>query len=267
MPDPQLPVPVPVTKAQLFRARALEAIDSREGLDELITIVPSRSLFALTAIAAVLLAALAWGVFGRVPIVERGAGVVSSRGGTSIVAASANGTLTSGPLPIGMAVRRGAVVARLRTAALETSPLRAPIDGTIVDVRERPFANVKRGDPVVTIEPAGATLEVVGFVDFRANPPVAEGTVARVTPIDDSGVAIAPVPGHVVLAAPEPATAARVGTVLGNDSLAATLHGTVREVTIALDADAVKGAPGSPYSIVLVVEEVSPLAFLFPRER
>ena len=256
-----------VAKTPLFRARALEAIDSREGLDELMTIVPSRSLYALMAIGAVLLGALVWGIFGRVPIVERGAGVVTSTSGTSVVPASADGMLVADPLPIGTVVSRGRVLARLRTAALESSPLRAPVDGTIVDVRARAFANVKRGDPILTIEPGGAALQIVGFVDYRADPPVTSGMVARVTPIDDSGVARSPIRGHVVAAAPEPATAARVASILGNETLAASLSSSLREVTVAIDGDASKPAAGSPYSIVLVTGEVSPLAFLFPRER
>jgi hypothetical protein len=265
MADPPVP-PRTSSKAPLFRARALEAIDSREGLDELMTIVPARSLYALVAVVAVLLAALGWGIFGRVPIVERGAGVVAATGGTRVVAALADGILPSDPLPIGTVVTRGTVVARLRTAALESSPLRAPIDGTIVDVRQRAGANVKRGDGIVTIEPAGATLHVAGFVDFRADPPIVPGMNARVTPVDDSGVAIAPIRGHVVFSAPEPATPARIASVLGNDAVAATLHGTLREVSVTLDGDA-KAAAGNPCEIVLVVDEVSPLAFLFPRER
>jgi hypothetical protein len=254
-------------KAPLFRERALEAIDTREGLDELMTIVPARSLYALVAVVAVLAAALGWAIFGRVPIVERGTGVVASSGGTVTVAALADGLLTRDPLPIGTQVRRGTVVARLRTAALESSPVRAPIDGTIVDVRERAGAAVKRGDAVVTIEPAGATLRVVGFVNFRASPPVVAGMSARVTPVDDSGVAIAPIRGTISSAAPEPATAARIAAVLGNDGAGSSPHGTLREVSIALDGDASAAAAGNPCTIVVVVDEVSPLAFLFPRER
>jgi len=265
--DPSAPSGPASPNTQLFRARALEAIDSREGLDELMTIIPSRSLYALIAIGVVLVSGLIWGIFGRVPLVERRAGVVAANGGASIVPAMADGMLISDPLPIGTSVTRGEVLARLRTAALESSPLRAPVDGTIVDVRARGFANVKRGDPVLTIEPAGASLQLVGFVEYRADPPIVPGTAARVTPIDDSGIVTTPIQGHVAIAAPEPATAARVASILGSESLAATLSSTLREVTIAIDSNSAKPAPGSPYSIVLVTGEVSPLAFLFPRGR
>jgi hypothetical protein len=264
MPDSSSPSSTSSGKSSLFRARALDAIDSREGLDELMTIVPERSLYALTAIVVLLVALLLWGIFGRVPIVERGAGVVASSGGTSIVSAPADGTLISGPLPIGSVVTSGRVIARVRTGALEDVPLRAPLDGTIVDVRVRGNVAVKRGDPIVTIEPSGAVLRIVGFVDYRAQPQVVPGMAARVTPIDDSGVAPAALRGRVDAAAPEPATAARVATVIANGSLAATLGGTVREVSITIDGDAGKITPGSPFSIVLVTGEVSPLAFLFP---
>jgi hypothetical protein len=267
MPDSSSPSTTTSGKSSLFRARALDAIDSREGLDELMTIVPERSLYALGAIVVLLVAVLLWGIFGRVPIVERGAGVVSSSGGTSIVSASADGTLISGPLPIGATVTRGAVIARVQTSALEDVPLRSPLDGTIVDVRVRGNVAVKRGDPIVAIEPSGAQLRIIGFVDYRAQPPVVPGMVARVTPIDDSGVAPAALRGRVDAAAPEPATAARVAAVIANGSIAATLAGTVREVSITIDGDPRKVTPGSPFSIVLVTGEVSPLAFLFPIDR
>ncbi|MBD5603986.1 MAG: hypothetical protein IAI48_02680, partial [Candidatus Eremiobacteraeota bacterium] len=133
--------------------------------------------------------------------------------------------------------------------------------------RVRGAAALRRGDVVATIEPSGAPLRIVGFVDYRARPEVVPGMTARVTPIDDSGVALAPMRGRVEAAAPEPATAARVAAVIANGNLAATLGGTVREVSIALGGSATSVTAGSPYTIVLVTGEVSPLAFLFPLDR
>ncbi len=245
----------------------MDAIDSREGLDELMTIVPERSLYAVIAVAVLLVALFAWGLFGRIPVVERGAGVVAAAAGTALVTDTVDGTLRFGPLPIGSIVSRGQVVARVRTSALEDVPLRAPADGVIVDVRVRGAAALRRGDLVATIEPSGAPLRIVGFVDYRARPEVVPGMTARVTPIDDSGVALAPMRGRVEAAAPEPATAARVAAVIANGNLAATLGGTVREVSIALGGSATSVTAGSPYTIVLVTGEVSPLAFLFPLDR
>ena len=250
----------------LFRERALEAIDSLDGLDELITIVPARSWIALAAIGTLLLVLVVWGVFGRVPVVKRGAGIVSAAGGQQTAIAPAAGVLIAEPLPIGSVVEPGEVVARIRTAMLETVPLRAAVGGRVVDVRHRISDVVKRGDPIVTIEPQGARLSVEGFVEYSVRRPIAVGTAAELKPLDESSGLASPERGTIVAAAPQPASAERVAAILGNDRVA---RDPARDERSRSDdrrrrQRAASFPAGAPFDIAVVTDEVSPLQFLFP---
>jgi hypothetical protein len=255
--------------ANLFRASALRAVDTLDGLDEVMTIVPARSWIALSALSVALLAGILWAIFGRVPVVVRGTGVIAGSGGTRPVVVLSDGYLVDSPLPIGATVRRGDVIARVRTSAMETSPLRAPVAGVVIDVAFGAGAAVKPGDTIVTLEPLGATPVVDAFVGFRSDRPVLPGMTARVTPIDVSGTPGRALRGLVLSSAPAPASDQRMRTVLGSESLAAAVaNQSTREVTIALQHYAAGRLPaGAPCSVVVTVDQVSPLAFVLPRDR
>jgi len=250
----------------LFRARALESIDSIDGLDEVMTIVPARSWIALAAIGVFLLALIGWGVFGTMPIVVRGAGVVSASGGLRSAIAPATGFIVSGPLAIGTTVAPGDVIARVRTAMLETIPLRAEIYGFVVDLKHRNNEAVVRGDPIATIQPQGTHLTIDGFVQYGVRQSIGPGTPAEVKPLDETATLASPMRGTIVAAAPYPASAERISSVLGNDRVASELRGTsLREVTIDVRGGTLPA--GAPYSIAVVTSEVSPLRYLFPNAR
>lgn len=252
----------------LFRERALEAIDSIDGLDELITIVPARSWIALAAIGTLLITLVVWGVLGRVPIVERGAGIATTGGGPQNAIAPAAGVIIAGPLVIGTIIERGDVIARVRTSRLETIPVRATLRGRVIDVKHRTSDAVGRGDPIVTIEPIGTTTTIEGFVEYGVRQPIAPGTPAEIKPLDESSTLASPIRGVIVAAAPQPATAERIAAVLGNDRVASSLHGTsAREVTIDVRDAPDRFPAGAPYAIAVVTDEVSPLRYLFPHAR
>jgi hypothetical protein len=59
----------------VFRDEAVAAIDAVDRLDEAMTIVSARSAIALSAIGLLVLLALAWAVFGTIPVTVTGRGV------------------------------------------------------------------------------------------------------------------------------------------------------------------------------------------------
>jgi HlyD family secretion protein len=109
------------TQDRLFRAKALARHTSPEGLDTLLEITTLRGWVALAALAAVVLAALVWGVLGRVPQQVTGQGIMVREGGVYRVQASGGGRIDSVLVEPGATVRRGQVVAILAQPELRTS--------------------------------------------------------------------------------------------------------------------------------------------------
>ncbi len=68
----------------MFRDEAVAAIDAVDRLDEAMTIVSARSAIALSAIGLLVLLALAWAVFGTIPVTVTGRGVFA-RGARAVV--------------------------------------------------------------------------------------------------------------------------------------------------------------------------------------
>ena len=63
-------------KRPLFRAEALERLSSPEQLDQLMQIVTLRSWLPLATLAGLLFCALAWSIFGHIPVTTSGQGVI-----------------------------------------------------------------------------------------------------------------------------------------------------------------------------------------------
>ena len=63
-------------RESVFRAAALDRLSSPEQLDERMRVVSARAWLALAALGALLLAAVLWGILGRLPLKARGDGRV-----------------------------------------------------------------------------------------------------------------------------------------------------------------------------------------------
>ena len=73
---PRKSQPTAPSKSSLFRPEALERLSSPEQLDQLMQIVTLRSWLPLATLGGLLLCAVAWGVFGRIPVTTSGQGVI-----------------------------------------------------------------------------------------------------------------------------------------------------------------------------------------------
>ncbi len=91
-----------------------------EQLDRLLTVTTTRSWLALIAIAALILAALLWSIFGSISSYVEGQGRLSSRG-RQLASASAPGTGTLSRLLVhkGDSVKNGQVVAEIDAPEVE----------------------------------------------------------------------------------------------------------------------------------------------------
>ncbi len=106
-------------RSQIFRDAALERLSSPERLDSLIQVVRPRVWLAWAPLAAAVLAALAWGIWGSVASTVSGRGILLQIGGLAEVSAAAQGRVTQVLVGVGDRVQKGQVIAHIAQPELE----------------------------------------------------------------------------------------------------------------------------------------------------
>lgn len=97
----------------VFRKVSLDRLASPEQLDELMQITTPKGWVALLAMTLLLLAALLWGFFGRIPETVHGQGMLVKSGGVLQVVPSAGGRVVDLAVSVGDMVSAGQIVARV----------------------------------------------------------------------------------------------------------------------------------------------------------
>ncbi len=101
------------TRSSIFRESALDRLSSPEQLDELIHITDPRGWFALAVLGVLLLAAVVWGVLGRIPTKVEGSGILIRGAQLFKVASVGAGQLAEIKVNAGNVVTQNQVVAIL----------------------------------------------------------------------------------------------------------------------------------------------------------
>lgn len=102
----------------IFRKVALERLSSPEQLDQMVQVTDPKGWLALTGIGAILLAAIGWGIFGSIPTVSQGDGILLRQGGISDLVSNATGQVQEVLVSIGDVIEKGQPVARIQQDAL-----------------------------------------------------------------------------------------------------------------------------------------------------
>lgn len=105
--------------SQLFRQEALERTASPERLDQLVPMVHPKRWCALAAMGSVVIAGLAWSVFGRIPITVTGRGVLIYPSQVSTIQSPSSGRILSLNVREGDPVKKGQVIAVVDQSELE----------------------------------------------------------------------------------------------------------------------------------------------------
>lgn len=100
-------------KRAIFRKSALDRISSLDQLDQTMTVVRPSSILALISIAIILAVAVFWGIFGTVPDVVSGNGVLMNIDNVTSIKYSNQGTVKNIFVQHGDEVRNGQIVARI----------------------------------------------------------------------------------------------------------------------------------------------------------
>ena len=106
-------------KKEIFRKVALERLSSPEQLDLLMQVTSTRSWIALTGLALLLGAAVAWGFLGSVPTKVQAEGVLMRAGGVFDVYAPGVGQVSDILVKEGDTVSVGQTVARIAQPAVD----------------------------------------------------------------------------------------------------------------------------------------------------
>lgn len=102
----------------LFRKEALERVASPEQLDQLVKVVSPKRWFSLFALGVLVAAGCTWSVFGRIPIIVTGRGVLVYPSKVLTVQASSSGRILSVNVLVGDSVKKGQVLATIDQSEL-----------------------------------------------------------------------------------------------------------------------------------------------------
>ncbi len=213
------------------------AVDARAS-------VASRPLvIALVALCLLVAAVFAWATFGRAPQTVTGFGYVVPDGGFTEVGTTVSGLVESVNVEPGQRVRTGEELVRVVSEGNESisESVVSPAEGVVVEVVALPGRITDPGDPMVYLQPDGASLVVKGFIAATSSETITVGMPASVSPADaprkaQYGVIL----GQVSAISPTPATAQRISFIVGgNASLVDYFlsEGPVIEVTIEMRQD------------------------------
>jgi NHLM bacteriocin system secretion protein len=105
--------------ADLFRKTSLEKLSSPEQLDKMIVITPPSFWLALSGAGLIIVVALVWAVFGRLPVNVDTQGIYVNDGGTYSVYSEMAGIVEQMAVKEGDEIKKGDVIAYLNTDELE----------------------------------------------------------------------------------------------------------------------------------------------------
>lgn len=223
----------------LFRRTALEQLSSPEQLDQRMHVTQPMGWLALLALGLVLLAAIVWGVFGRLPVQVEGQGILLSRGGVHDVVAPAAGQVLVLHGQAGDVIPTGQLVAEIAADGASIVQVTSPYRGRILELKMDQGSQVERGTPLLSVE----GLNSAGQVDLVAVVYIAPADGKKIRP----GMAVQVSPstvrreefgfmlGSVATVGLFPATPQGMQRVLGNEELVKTLSAAGAPIELRIE--------------------------------
>ena len=104
---------------QIFRASALQRAASPDELDHLVAITKPADWILAAVVTVALLAAIVWGIYGRIPSRVSGQGILVGSGRVVDAVSAAEGRLASLGVAVGDHVERGQVIAQISQTEIE----------------------------------------------------------------------------------------------------------------------------------------------------
>lgn len=224
---------------KLFREKALVKLSSPEDLDKLMRVTDLRGWVALMGLAGLIMAALVWGIFGIIPTLTQGQGVLIRQAGIQEIKASAAGELTELNLQAGDAVKANQLIGKFKDEAGTETELRSPFTGTVLEVLVEKGTFLKPQVTMARLELTGQPLQAVIFVPLAEGKRLRPGLKAQLSlssvPPEEHGYLL----GTVSKISPFPVSSENLLLTLKNRELVQALlnSGPVLMVEINLEAD------------------------------
>jgi hypothetical protein len=221
-------------------------LSSPDRLDEMMQVTSPRSWLALVGLCLVLLAALAWGLYGSVPNVVTGQGVLIREGSLQAVEAPAAGEVRDLLVAVGDDVQQDQIIARIVQAADNRQVVvTSPHAGRVVELRVTQGNLVTVGTPLASVEQPRGPLEAMLYLPPAEAQKVEPGMEVQLAPASVKREEYGLLLGHVTAVAAFPSSPAGMRRVLGSEELAKTLaaDGPPIEVRVELT----RGATTSGY--------------------
>lgn len=271
---------------RLFRKEALDRLSSPEELDQLMQITSPRSWLALLAIILLIVAGIAWGIWGSIAETTSGEGILI-RGGIDTISAPVSGRLDDIYIRLGDSVEQGQVIARvLPTNSDELVRVESNSNGRVIEVRVAAGNFVQIGEPLVNLEPTGDVvqdIEAILFLPATEGKKVRPGMKVQVIPTtvraEETGVML----GWVRTVSEVPESQESLRRVLENDDLVTRFFEITNNAPIQVRVDLVpardsvsgykwsspEGAKvdiqsGTLFDATIILDEKPPIELIFP---
>ncbi len=268
---------------QIFRQESLDRLSSPEQLDQLMQVTSPRAWVALAAVGLLLLAALAWAVFGTIPTAVDTQGVLLRRGGVKTLTAPCAGTIGKVAVLSGDGVDKGQDLLTMtpdNAGGAETT-VASPFAARVLQRAIREGEKVKEGDTLMVLEPLDEPLQARLFVPVADGYQVQPGMDVHVWPAQVNKSEYGYLIGKVRAAAKFPITQSEMARVVQNEDLARQLSGSgpCLQVFVELTPDpqtvsgcrwsSSRGATvplysGTPCEAGIIVSEQRPIQLVFP---
>jgi hypothetical protein len=214
-----------VMQKSLFRQEAMDKTLSPDELDRLMRVTSPRGWLALIALLALVAAAVAWGVFGSIPIVISGdPGVLLGGDSRHQVVSQTSGLVTEVKVETGDTVKEGQVVATVRSNSGTESDVLSLYGGRLDSVVIEKGMLMKRGQSVAVVKSAKKPLKAFIFAPGEQGKQLKKGMKVQVLPSTVKAEEYGYIEGKVTSVSQFPVTGDEMFLLLENQSLVDALR-------------------------------------------
>jgi len=208
----------------LFRQEAMDKTLSPDELDRLMRVTRPRGWLALIALLALVAAAVAWGVLGAVPVAVRAEnGVLLGGDSRHQVVSQTSGLITKVQVETGDTVKKGQVIARVRSNSGTESDVLSLFGGRVDSVVVEKGMLVRRGQNVAVVKEGKEPLAAFIFVPGEQGKQLKKGMEVQVLPSTVKAEEYGYIQGKVTSVSQFPVTKDEMFLLLENQSLVDTL--------------------------------------------
>lgn len=273
--------------AEIFRKSSLEKLSSPEQLDKMIVITSPTLWLSLIGAAGIIIVALLWAIFGRLPVEVDACGIYVNRAGVQTVYAKNGGVISEILVADGDEVKKGDIIALLDSEEIDAAvqgfaEITASADGTISNISVMQGSVLVQGSEVAKIQMGDASDRVVVcYIPVGSGKKIQEGMEVLVYPSTVNKEEYGHMKAAVISVDDYVTSTESMLKQLGDNNLVEVFlqNGPVVEVVCELEksADTVsgyywssrKGASvaidaGTLVDVSVVTEEKAPITMLIP---